>query len=291
MVRISRHEGSRDDLRQLFEMAEDSKTQLNSYIDDGELLVAQTAQGGVVGHLQLISRDSAAGEIKNLAVTPKFRRRGVGSALVHHAIDISRRHGWNQLIVRTATADTGNLRFYQQLGFRFIAVEPDAFTTTSGYPTDLMIDDSPLRDAMVLCLSLTASSRSSALIARPPLHVRIARQTGDMEAVVAYYRDGLGLPEIGRFAGHAGYDGVMLDLPGTGAHLEFTATSHLTPPAPHVEDLLVLFLGEQAMVDEVLARLGVSPVPSANPYWDQIGVTVLDPDGFRVVLVSEAWTV
>jgi GNAT superfamily N-acetyltransferase len=144
MVRISRHEGSRDDLRQLVEMAEDSTTQLNSYIDDGELFVSQTAQGGVVGHLQLISRDSA-GEIKNLAVTPKFRRRGVDSALVHHAIDISRRCGWNELIVLTATADTGNLRFYQQLGFRFIAVEPDAFTPTSGYQTDLMIDDIPLR--------------------------------------------------------------------------------------------------------------------------------------------------
>jgi hypothetical protein len=70
-VRISGHEGSRDDLRQPFEMAEDSNAQLNSYIDDGELFVAQRAQEGVVGHLQLISRDSAAGEIKNLAVTPK----------------------------------------------------------------------------------------------------------------------------------------------------------------------------------------------------------------------------
>jgi hypothetical protein len=27
----------------------------------------------------------------------------------------------------------------------------------------------------------------------------------------------------------------------------------------------------------------------ANPYWAEHGVTVEDPDGFRVVLVPEAW--
>ena len=46
------------------------------------------------------------------------------------------------------------------------------------------------------------------------------------------------------FAGHAGYDGVMLDLPGSGAHLEFTATEHTPPPAPHAEALLVLLSGQ-----------------------------------------------
>jgi hypothetical protein len=76
----------------------------------------------------------------------------------------------------------------------------------------------------------------------------------------------------------------MLDLPGTAAHLEFTATAHIAPPAPHVEALLVLYLGDQQTVDRVLSRLAMTPVPSANPYWDRVGVTVVDPDGFRVVL-------
>ena len=44
----------------------------------------------------------------------------------------------------------------------------------------------------------------------------------DLEAAIAFYRDGLGLPEIGRFEGHEGYDGVFLEIPGTGAHLELT---------------------------------------------------------------------
>ncbi|WP_432992298.1 VOC family protein [Dactylosporangium sp. CA-233914] len=121
------------------------------------------------------------------------------------------------------------------------------------------------------------------------MQVRIARQTARLDAVVEFYRDRLGLPEIGRFAGHDGYDGVMLGLPGTGTHLEFTATAHLDPPRPHPEDLIVLYLGDRPAVDALLARSGTEPVPSANPYWDRCGVTVEDPDGFRVVLVAEAW--
>lgn len=121
------------------------------------------------------------------------------------------------------------------------------------------------------------------------VQVRVARQTGRLDAVVAFYRDGLGLPEIDRFTDHAGYDGVMLDLPGTAVHLEFTATEHIPPPVAHVEDLLVLYLGSREAVDRMLERLGAVRVPAANPYWDDVGVTVADPDGFRVVLVAGMW--
>ena len=40
--------------------------------------------------------------------------------------------------------------------------------------------------------------------ALPARHVRIARPTDRLDEVVRFYREGLGLPEIGRFAGHAG---------------------------------------------------------------------------------------
>jgi len=122
------------------------------------------------------------------------------------------------------------------------------------------------------------------------LQVRVARQTGRLAEVVGFYRDGLGLPVVGGFTDHDGYSGVMVHLPGTGAHLEFTATLHGAPPAAHPEDLLVLYLGDRAGVDAVLTRVGGARVDSANPYWDRVGVTVTDPDGFRVVLVADSWT-
>jgi catechol 2,3-dioxygenase-like lactoylglutathione lyase family enzyme len=117
----------------------------------------------------------------------------------------------------------------------------------------------------------------------------VARQTGRLDEIVTFYREGLGLAQIDHFTDHAGYDGVMLMLPGTCTHLEFTATEQSSPPMPHVEDLLVLYVGDQRTVDELVARLAVAPITRENPYWDQVGVTVGDPDGFRVVLVGKSW--
>lgn len=121
------------------------------------------------------------------------------------------------------------------------------------------------------------------------MEVRVARHTERLDAVVGFYRDGLGLPEIGRFQSHDGYDGVFLEIPGTGAHLEFTAGYRHAAPEPHPESLLVLYVGDQQALEAIAARLGSDPVPPANPYWAEHGRTFEDPDGFRVVLVPERW--
>jgi catechol 2,3-dioxygenase-like lactoylglutathione lyase family enzyme len=122
------------------------------------------------------------------------------------------------------------------------------------------------------------------------MHLRVARHTERLDEVVAFYRDGLGLPEIGRFRGHDGYDGVFLEIPGSGAHLELTAGGRHGTPEPHPETLLVLYAGDDDAVREIARRLAADPVAPANPYWAEHGVTYEDPDGFRVVLVPEPWT-
>ena len=77
----------------------------------------------------------------------------------------------------------------------------------------------------------------------PVIRVRIARPTDRLDDVVEFYKDGVGLVELGRFDGHSGYDGVMLGLPGSDYHLEFTSHADGSPcPAPSVDNLLVLYL-------------------------------------------------
>ena len=120
------------------------------------------------------------------------------------------------------------------------------------------------------------------------MELRIARHTDRLEEVVAFYRDAIGLREIGGFRDHEGYDGAFLEVHGTGAHLELTSGGEHGAPAPHPESLLVLYLGDEVAVATVAARLG-EPVAPANPYWAEHGVTFEDPDGFRVVLVPERW--
>ena len=121
------------------------------------------------------------------------------------------------------------------------------------------------------------------------MELRVARHTDRLDEVVAFYRDGIGLEEIGGFRGHDGYDGVFLAVPGTRAHLELTSGGRHTAPDPHPETLLVLYLGDGESVQAVLQRLDAVPVAPANPYWAEHGTTIEDPDGFRVVLVPGSW--
>jgi GNAT superfamily N-acetyltransferase len=153
-VRVERYAGPRRALRSLFEEAEDSAQELDGYIDEGEVLVA-VAEDRVIGHLQLITdRERGRGEIKNMAVETKYRGRGIGRLLVEGAIDLARLHGHSALMVATAAADVGNLRFYQRAGFRMREIERDAFLPVVGYPAGLMIDGICLRDRVWLDLEL-----------------------------------------------------------------------------------------------------------------------------------------
>lgn len=117
------------------------------------------------------------------------------------------------------------------------------------------------------------------------VNLRVARHTDRLEEIVGFYRDGIGLRQIGSFQGHDGYDGVFLEIPGTGAHLEFTTGGAHEAPAAHPESLLVLYLDSREELDEIVARLRRPQVVPANPYWRRTAAAFTDPDGFQVLLV------
>ena len=145
-IRVEQHDGDRESLRSLFALAEDSSAQLDAYVDAGRVLVA-IRDDVVVGHLQLVdTAQPGVTEIKNMAVTPSHQRRGIGRGLLAAALELAQREGAAMLQVATATADIGNLRFYQRLGFRMREIERDAFTAASGYPPGIQVDGIELRD-------------------------------------------------------------------------------------------------------------------------------------------------
>jgi catechol 2,3-dioxygenase-like lactoylglutathione lyase family enzyme len=120
------------------------------------------------------------------------------------------------------------------------------------------------------------------------MELRVARHTDRLDEMVAFYRDMVGLPEIGRFIDHDGYAGVFLDLPGTGAHLEFTSGGRHSAPDPHPESLLVLYLESQQELDAIASRLRSSETEPANPYWQRTARAFLDPDGYQLLLTLRA---
>jgi GNAT superfamily N-acetyltransferase len=149
-LRIETYDGPRENLRSLFELAEDSAAELDSYLDSGRVLVA-VSDGEIIGHLQLTGTgEPRQAEIKNMAVREERQGQGVGRLLIQAAIDLAAAESVATILVATAAADIGNLRFYQRQGFRMRSVERDAFTPATGYPAGLLIDGIELRDRVSL---------------------------------------------------------------------------------------------------------------------------------------------
>jgi GNAT superfamily N-acetyltransferase len=160
LVSIEPFRGRRTALLPFFEQADDSPSQIRSYIDLGEVLVA-SLDGRIIGHLQLIAAAAAEWEIRSMAVVTEERGRGVGRTLVATALDQAFSAGATRVRVATATADIGNLRFYQRLGFRMERIERDAFREELGYP-NLKINDIPLRDRVWLSIDSPSQFRAYA---------------------------------------------------------------------------------------------------------------------------------
>lgn len=159
---IGWHTGDRAALRPLFELAEDSPTELDGYLGRGRVLLASEG-GETVGHLQLVDTDRAGHiELKNMAVREDRQGRGIGRELVRSARALLAAEGATTVIVATATSDTGNLRFYQRLGFRMRRIERDVFTEATGYPPDSEVDGIPLRDRVWLDLPLAPPTSTPA---------------------------------------------------------------------------------------------------------------------------------
>jgi catechol 2,3-dioxygenase-like lactoylglutathione lyase family enzyme len=125
-------------------------------------------------------------------------------------------------------------------------------------------------------------------------HLRVARPTDQLAAVVKFYRDGLGFEVLYEFHDHDGFDGVMLGHTAAGYHLEFTRKrGHAAGKAPSQDNLLVFYIPDRSEWEKAAQRLeelGYPPVPAFNPYWDILGKTFEDPDGYRIVLQNANWS-
>lgn len=126
------------------------------------------------------------------------------------------------------------------------------------------------------------------------IRIRIARPSRDLAAAEAFYVQGLGLDVLWRTSEHVQgeHDLLMVGPAGGAWHLELTHDPDAPlEPTPTVDDLLVLYLAapiDQALLDRLISTGGVR-VQSHNPYWDAHGLTLTDPDGYRLVLSARSW--
>ena len=146
-----------------------------------------------------------------------------------------------------------------------------------------------------LLLSCPGAGHDRGMKPVPASHLRIARPSRDLPASERFWVDGLGLDVLFRADSSAegGHALLMVGWPGAAWHLEIVDDAESeTPAAPTEEDLLVLYLDGDVEAETVqrLVEAGGTVVSSRNPYWDRWGVTIADPDGYRLVLSSRSWS-
>ncbi|WP_284652582.1 VOC family protein [Flavobacterium terrisoli] len=118
---------------------------------------------------------------------------------------------------------------------------------------------------------------------------RYARHTNDLERIKAFYIDVLGMELLGSFENHDGYDGIFIGKPTLDWHLEFTKSDDLAKHTFDEDDILVFYpktISEYKALIDQLAENGIKTIESKNPYWNQNGIMVLDPDGYRIIISS-----
>ena len=90
--------------------------------------------GMIVGYCSLLIKDDGTCELGNLAVLPEYRRRGIGGALLDHAVEAARNLGCSAVTLGIVEENTALRKWYERRGALHTGAEKfDFFPFTCGY--------------------------------------------------------------------------------------------------------------------------------------------------------------
>jgi len=106
--------------------------------------------------------------------------------------------------------------------------------------------------------------------------LRVARPSDDLDGLLRFYRDRLGLALLYRFRGPRRVRRNHAVAGSAPYHFEFTKKrGHRAGGAPKPDNLPVFYHPDAAdwrAAVQSMRDAGFTPVPSFNPYWDRQGV-------------------
>jgi catechol 2,3-dioxygenase-like lactoylglutathione lyase family enzyme len=116
---------------------------------------------------------------------------------------------------------------------------------------------------------------------------RFARHTNDLEQIKSFYIDILGFELLGGFENHNGYDGAFIGKSNENWHLEFTKSDEIVFFDFNEDDILVLYPNSKMEFDFIMNKIQskkIELIKAKNPYWNENGKMILDPDGYRIII-------
>jgi len=145
MVTLEKVEGNRERFVPLLLEADESEGVVRSYLEQGIMYVIANdgIEVGVV--LTIFHGDDL--EIKNIALVPERRGRGIGTAVLQLVVDLAREAAASRVIVGTADSSPDTVRFYERAGFLRYGVREGFF---DAYPEPMWEDGVQARDMIML---------------------------------------------------------------------------------------------------------------------------------------------
>lgn len=147
-------------------LADEQETMIDRYIDRGDMFVMYTNDGTAICSAIVTDEGNGICEIKNLAVTPDFQRKGYGKRMV----DFLSHHYTDRFSVMTVgTGDSRQtISFYRECGFRYYYTVPDFFTSNYDHPIEedgkILKDMLYFRKFLIVPHEISKSVRTETLI-------------------------------------------------------------------------------------------------------------------------------
>lgn len=124
-------------------IGDESETMIDRYIDRCDLYAGLIGEQPVAVCASVNETDKTT-EIKNLAVHPDFRRKGLGRRMLEHVESVNR----GKTIILGTGETPSTLRFYKSCGYNYSHCIANFFT--DNYPCPIIEEGVTLRDMIYL---------------------------------------------------------------------------------------------------------------------------------------------
>lgn len=131
--------------------ADPSEEMINGYIKENKVFNAEL-DGLLVATYVLTQPEASVYEVKNIAVALDHRGKGIGTSLLHHAIEQAKLSGATSIRICTGNTSIQQLNLYQKVGFQITDRIANFFT--DNYPEPIWENGQQCRDLVVLSMSL-----------------------------------------------------------------------------------------------------------------------------------------
>lgn len=119
------------------------------------------------------------------------------------------------------------------------------------------------------------------------MEFRFARHTNNLENLKLFYIHILGFELLGGFENHNDYNGIFIGKPNADWHLEFTQSNEIVAFNYNEDDVLVFYpkeISEYNTLIDTIKKNNINFIKAKNPYWNENGKMLLDPDGYRIII-------